>query len=70
LDAARHPQQPALLATIFILNSVEFLQTGMIAFSASAIMGRINASPDEFVLATVLYAAIAITAIATQYWIV
>jgi MFS family permease len=70
MDAARHPRQPALLATIFMLNSVEFLQTGMIAFSASAIMGRINASPDEFVFATVLYAAIAITAIATQHWMV
>jgi MFS family permease len=70
MDAARHPQQPALLATIFMLNSVEFLQTGMIAFSASAILGRIHASPDEFVFATVLYAAIAITAIATQHWMV
>ena len=70
MDTARHPRQPALLATIFMLNSVEFLQTGMIAFSASAILGRINASPDEFVLATVLYAAVAITAIATQHWMV
>ena len=70
MDATRHPRQPALLATIFLLNSVEFLQTGMIAFSTSAIMGRINASPDEFVFATVLYAAIAITAIATQHWMI
>lgn len=68
--AARHPHQPALLATVFLLNGAEFLQSGMIAFGAGAIMGQINASPDEFVLATVLYGAIAITAIAAQHWLV
>lgn len=70
MSAARHPRQPALLATVFLLNGAEFLQSGMIAFGANAIMGQINASADQFVLATVLYAAVAMTAIAAQHWLV
>lgn len=70
MSAARYPRQPALLATVFLLNGAEFLQSGMIAFGANAIMGQINASADQFVLATVLYAAVAITAIAAQHWLV
>lgn len=70
MKSGRHPQQVALLGIVFLLNGTEFLQSGMIAFGASAIMGKINASPDDFVLATVVYAAFAITAIAVQHWMV
>ena len=66
----RHPQQRSLLGIVFLLNCTEFLQSGMIAFGATAIMGQINASPDEFVLASVLYAAVAITSISMQHWMV
>lgn len=70
MDASRQSNQAALLATVFLLNGIEFLQSGMIAFSAPAIMAQINASPDEFVFSVVLYAAVAITAIANQHWLV
>lgn len=66
----RFPHQAKLLAIVFLLNGTEFLQTGMIAFGAGAIMGQINASPEDFVLATVVYAAFAISAIAVQHWMV
>lgn len=70
MDSSRHPQQRTLLIIVFLLNATEFLQTGMIAFGASAILGQISASPDDFVFATVGYAAVAITAIAGQHWMV
>lgn len=70
MQSLRHPHQRTLLGIVFLLNATEFLQSGMIAFGASAIMGQISASPDDFVLATVLYAAVAITAIAAQHWLV
>ena len=34
-----HPREKTLLATIFALNAIEFLQAGMIAFGAGPIMG-------------------------------
>jgi DHA2 family multidrug resistance protein len=70
MDSASHPPRAMLLATIFLLNGTEFLHAGMIAFGAIAIMGQIGASPEDFVLATVLYAACAIAAIAAQHWLV
>lgn len=70
METSRYPQQRTLLAIVFLLNATEFLQTGMIAFGASAILGQINASPDDFVFATAGYAAVAITAIAAQHWMV
>jgi MFS transporter, DHA2 family, multidrug resistance protein len=70
MDASRHPRQAALLTIIFLLNGTEFLQSGMIAFSAGAVMAQINASADEFIFATILYGAIAITVIAAQHWFV
>lgn len=60
----------ALLGTIFLLTLLEFLQTGMIAFAASPIMGEIGASPEEFSLTTVAYAAVAISTISKQRWLV
>ena len=67
---ARHPREKTLLATIFVLNAIEFLQAGMIAFGAGPIMGEIGASPEEFTLATVVYAVVAIAAISKQGWLV
>ena len=64
------PKLGGLLAIVFLLNGTEFLQSGMIAFGAGAIMGQINASPDEFIIAVIAYAAVAITAISLQHWLV
>lgn len=60
----------ALLSTIFLLTLLEFLQSGMIAFAAGPIMGEIGASPEEFSLTTVAYAAVAISTISKQRWLV
>jgi MFS family permease len=46
----------ALLPAIFLLNAVEFLQSGMIAFGAGPIMGEIGAGPEEFSVIASLYA--------------
>jgi len=66
----KHPREKTLLATIFLLNGIEFLQAGMIAFGAGPIMGYIGASPEEFTLATVVYAVVAVAAISQQGWLV
>jgi len=66
----RHPRQNTLLTTIFILNLIEFLQSGMIAFGAGPIMGEISASPEQFSLATTVYASFAIGVIAMQRWLI
>lgn len=60
----------SLLLTIFSLTGLEFLQAGMIAFAAGPIMGQIGASPEEYSLATVSYAAVAIVTISKQRWLV
>nr|WP_312987054.1 MFS transporter [Comamonas koreensis] len=59
-----------MLLTIFLLTLLEFLQSGMIAFAAAPIMGEIGASPEEFSLTTVAYAAVAISTISKQRWLV
>jgi MFS family permease len=55
--------RPALLATIFVFNLIEFLQSGMIVFAAAPTMGRIGASPEQYSLVTALYAAVAVLSI-------
>lgn len=67
---SRHPHERTLLLTIFVLNAIEFLQAGMIAFGAAPIMGGIGASPEEFSIVTAVYAVVAIAAIAKQRWLV
>jgi MFS transporter, DHA2 family, multidrug resistance protein len=52
-----------LLAAIFVLNFIEFLQTGMMVFAAAPIMGEIASSPEEFALSSVIYACVAIAGI-------
>jgi MFS family permease len=65
---ARH--MAILLAMIFLLNTTEFLQAGMVAFAAGPIMGEISASPEEFSLVAALYACVAVAAIARMHWLV
>lgn len=55
--------RPALLAAIFCFNFIEFLSTGMTVFAASAIMGHVGASPEEYATISALYAAVAVLAI-------
>lgn len=69
MQPAIHPRRGVLLLTIFLLNVVEFLQAGMIAFGAGPIMGGIGASPEQFSLATAVYASVAIGVIAHQRWL-
>lgn len=66
----RHPHERTLLATIFVLNAIEFLHAGMIAFGAAPIMGGIGATPEEFTIVTAVYAVVAIAAISKQRWLV
>jgi MFS family permease len=69
--SAKAPRPPSsLLAVIFLLNLIEFLHSGMIAFAASPIMGEIGAAPEEFSLAAACYASVAVTMIAKQRWLV
>jgi DHA2 family multidrug resistance protein len=74
LSPSAPPVSPApdriLLLTIFLLTLLEFLQTGMIAFAAGPIMGEIGASPEQFSLATVVYACVAVSTISKQRWLV
>ena len=63
----RHPR--LLLLTIFLLTATEYLQSGMIAFGAGPIMGEIGAAPEEFSLASAIYACVAVGAIAKQRWL-
>ena len=66
------PKTPplALRVTIFLLTTLEFLQAGMIGFAAGPIMGEIGASPEEYSLATAVYACVAIATISKQRWLV
>lgn len=66
----KHPRETFLLVTIFILNAIEFLQSGMIVFASGPIIGEIGASPEEFTFATAAFAVTAITAIAKQRWFI
>ena len=70
IPAAQTAPPFALLSTILLLTLLEFLQSGMIAFAAGPIMGEIGASPEEFSLTTVAYAAVAISTISKQRWLV
>lgn len=64
------PTSPLLFLTIFLLTLLEFLQAGMITFAAVPIMGSIGATPEQFSLATAVYACVAISTISKQRWLV
>ncbi|WP_133010360.1 MFS transporter [Marinomonas flavescens] len=73
---AQHKYVPApshewlMLATIFLLMLVNFLNVGMIAFAASPLMGELGVSPQEYSLSTAAYAAVAVVTISKQRWLV
>lgn len=70
MATAQPSPPPALLATVFLLTAIEFLQGGMVAFGAVPLMGHFNASPEEYTFATILYASVAIGAIACHHWLI
>lgn len=55
-----------LYGLIASLPFSDFLQTGIVAFSAAPIMGDIAASPEEYSMVATLYAVVAIGMIALQ----
>ncbi|MBP0624030.1 MFS transporter [Cupriavidus consociatus] len=59
-----------LLLTIGALTLIDFLQNGMVAFSAAPIMGEIGASPEEYSTVAAAYASVAVLMIALQRWMV
>jgi DHA2 family multidrug resistance protein len=66
-SAFPRPQAKHLLyGLIASLPFSDFLQTGIVAFSAAPIMGDIAASPEEYSLVATLYAVVAIGMIALQ----
>lgn len=73
---SRHKYVPApshewlMLATIFLLMLLNFLQTGMIVFAAAPLMGELGVSPQEYSLATAAYACVAVVTISKQRWLV
>lgn len=70
MDAPRTAPPPALLATVFLLTAIEFLQGGVMAFGAAPLMGHFNATPEEYTLVTILYASVAVGVIACHHWLV
>ncbi len=63
-------KQRILLLTVFLLTLIDLLQTGMLTFAASPIMGETGTSPEEYSFMTAAYAGVAILMIARQRWIV
>lgn len=55
--------RPALLAAIFLLILIEFLQSGMVIFAAAPTMGLIGASPEQYATVSALYASVAVLSI-------
>jgi len=70
MSPPKYPREGLLLATIFMLCGLEFLQVGMITFAAGPIFGQAAGSPEEFTLATVVYAVFAIASLSHQRWLV
>jgi MFS family permease len=66
-SARTGPLHLLLLALIVFL---EYLQSGMVSFSSSYIMGGIGAAPEEFSLAAACYAAVAVVMIFKHRWLV
>ncbi|WP_285402314.1 MFS transporter [Luteibacter sp. ME-Dv--P-043b] len=58
--------RPFLFVSVFLLCAADFLQSGMVAFAATPIMGEIGAGPEEFSLVASIYACVAVVAIAEQ----
>lgn len=63
-------QKLPLYALIASLPFSDFLQTGIVAFSAAPIMGDLGAGPEEYSLIATLYAVVAIGMISMHRWLV
>lgn len=59
-----------LYAMIFVLVTIDFLQSGMTAFAALPIMGETGISQEDFSLIAAVYASLAILTISMQRWFV
>src|SRR5258706_2554090 len=59
-----------LYLLIGALTFSDFLQSGIVTFQAATVMGSIGASPEEYSMVATGYAALAVTAIALQRWVV
>lgn len=59
-----------LYATIGVLTSIEYLQSGMTAFAAGPIMGEVSINLEDFSLVATAYASMAILVISMQRWFV
>jgi DHA2 family multidrug resistance protein len=70
MSAAKHPYERTVLATIFLMCALEFLQGGMLTFAAGPIIGEIGASPEEYTLVTIVYAVVAIASLSKQRWMI
>lgn len=70
MSAAQHPYERTVLATIFLMCALEFLQGGMLTFAAGPIIGEIGASPEEYTLVTIVYAVVAIASLSKQRWLI
>ncbi|WP_266159452.1 MFS transporter [Dyella silvatica] len=66
----RSPGDRLLYATIFVLTSIEYLQSGMTAFAAGPIMGEVSITPEDFSAIAAAYASVAILVISMQRWLV
>lgn len=70
-DASQHSSDGrTLYAAIFVLTSIEYLQSGMTAFAAGPIMGEVSITPEDFSLVAAVYASVAILVISMQRWFV
>lgn len=71
LSAKPSPQPPSgLLRAIAAITCVEFLETGLVIFSAGQIMAGLHLSPEAFALAFTLYGVAAIFMLYKHRWIV
>jgi DHA2 family multidrug resistance protein len=68
VDASRRPY--LLMLAIFSMTLLDFLQNGMVAFSAAPIMGNIGVGPQEYSRVAGAYASVAVVVIALQRWTV
>lgn len=59
-----------LLLNIALMVALEFVQNGIVSFSAAYISGGVGAAPEEFSLVAAVYAGTAIVMISMHRWLV
>lgn len=67
---AVEPPRPWIYILIGLLSFADFLQTGVVAFSAAPVMGDIGVSPEEYSQVATAYAVVAIAVICLHRWLV